>query len=393
MLDLKKISAQVGLFDSPEASNDYMNEQLKRMRKEEVDLKIREAEEDYSSTYNLDDKEKFEYFNEKNEKKMKKIREDIKILSNNIDNSIDYHINGIDLSKEQILAFNIMEYSMDNLFFNSCGGTGKSELLKFFAKNTTKNVVVLGSTGKSALNIAGQTIHSFFQLQPRVYLDDEKISVSKELRMIIRNLDTIIIDEVSMVPTDIMDCIDKICRQVRGNACIFGGIQVILFGDLYQLAPVVMKQDIGRYNKKYGGTFFFELPFIKKYPFIILELSQVFRQKEDNFKAILNRLRTNQLTQEDLVTLNKRVIAYPVEEDIIYLSSTKEKAATINIEKLNSIKEEEFVYTSKYKGEVNIKNCVEKYLHLKKGARVMLLTNDKEKRWFNGTIAKVVELD
>ncbi len=163
----------------------------------------------------------------------------------------------ISLGREQKQVFNILENTNDNIFVTGRAGTGKSVLLEYFKEQSKKSVVVVAPTGVAALNIGGQTIHSLFKIAPEL-VEVEKLSLSAETKTILKNIDTLVIDEISMVRADLMDGIDYLLKKARGNSLPFGGAQVVMFGDLYQLPPVVDDSSLGQYLfNRYGGQYFF----------------------------------------------------------------------------------------------------------------------------------------
>ena len=192
------------------------------------------------------------------------------------------------LSKEQEYLNNTMENTITSIFIGGPAGVGKSILIRYFIENTTKEIAVLAPTGVAALNIAGQTIHSFFELPPTIQnmenKSDQEIEISPKLRKKISILETMVIDEISMVNPDLMEAVNRICQIIKKNSLPFGGIQVICFGDLYQLPPVISNKIEYKYLvEKYGGIFFFNAPSIQE-DLKIYELTHIFRQKNQNFK-------------------------------------------------------------------------------------------------------------
>ena len=212
----------------------------------------------------------------------------------------------LDFNDEFNLVFAVMENTEDCIFITGKAGTGKSTLLKYFRENTSKNVVVLAPTGVSAINVDGQTIHSFFKFPSRL-IQKENIK-RKRNSEIIRMVDVVIIDEVSMVRVDLMDGIDYALRINRNEMDLpFGGAQMIFFGDLFQLSPVVEKEVRHILNQQYESPYFFDALVFKNIKLKYFELEKIYRQKETDFVDLLNRIRNNEQADEDLKLLNKRV--------------------------------------------------------------------------------------
>lgn len=308
-------------------------------------------------------------------------------------------------------AYNLIELTKKNVFITGKAGTGKSTLLKYFRENTKKKVVFLSPTGVSAINIRGQTIHSFFNFKPDITPDKaEKI---KPLDVdLYKDLDAIVIDEVSMVRADLLDCIDRFLRK---NGPIkkrpFGGIQMIFIGDLYQLPPVTTTREKDIFSNLYKSPYFFDAQVFReseKYSFAdifnsdlesqsfkmeFIELEKVYRQRDEKFIEILNAIRNNTVTDEQIEILNRRYVPDFDEEAYIHLTSTNELAEKINKEKLDKIGGKEFTYHGKIKGDFQLSDLPTSLeLTIKIGAQVMLLNNDSEGRWINGTIGIVEDI-
>lgn len=301
---------------------------------------------------------------------------------------------GIKLSEEQEKLYNIMEYSMDNMVITGKAGTGKSELLKTFKNHTTKQVIVLAPTAISALNVGGQTIHSFFRFDFGIQ-DGDKINNEwyKHTRDELKVVDTIIIDEAAMVRPDLFEAMDKVCSMARKSDCPFGGIQILCFTDFYQLPPVITDKEVARCIKDiYGGIFFFNTLAFKLGGFTIYELDHVFRQKDFDFIDTLNQIRVGINSPEILNKINRNIVASEV-DGTITLTATKRASDIINKTKLDEINEKEYIYTSDVKGNIDKGSFPTDFeLHLKKGAHVMMVANDKKKRWVNGTLGVITEL-
>jgi hypothetical protein len=300
----------------------------------------------------------------------------------------------LDTSFQEILKE--LDQSKQHYFITGKAGTGKSTLLQLFRKTTHKKVVVLSPTGISALNVQGQTIHSFFQFAPKLLVPHE-LFVVRRLVNLLKAIEVVIIDEVSMVRADVMDAIDFSLRLHRKSNEPFGGIQMIFFGDLFQLPPVVASAEEKQYFRSiYTSPYFFAANvFQKNVDVRMIELTKVYRQNERNFIRLLDAIRTNQFDYDDLESLNERYLPDAViEEPFLTLCSINSLANQINATKLASIEDPSFYYTADVKGDFNAKLYPTDYkLELKKNAQVVLLRNDAEKRFVNGTLATVIHLD
>ena len=290
----------------------------------------------------------------------------------------------------------------ENLFITGRAGTGKSTLLNYFRKNTDREIVVLAPTGVAAVNIKGQTIHSFFGFKPDITWDKirKKYEPGDEDN-IYAQLDTIVIDEVSMVRADLLDFVDKFLRLNTGNKSEpFGGVQMIFIGDLYQLPPVLTGEERKTFNQKYNGPYFFNAKVLEegRSGMNLVELDKIYRQKDDRFVDFLNKVRNNSITEEEIEEINEKCYKpdfTPSPDDFyVYLTPTNKAAREINNFHLGRLNTEEYYFPGKIKGKFEEKNMpAEPELFLKIGAQVMLVNNDKNGRWVNGTIAKVVDVE
>ena len=294
----------------------------------------------------------------------------------------------LDLNEEFLAAFELMEHTTESAFITGKAGTGKSTLLKYFRTVTNKNAVVVAPTGVAAINIEGQTIHSFFRFPPRLIIPEE-VRRSENSKLL-KKMDILIIDEVSMVRADLLDGIDASLRINRNNSEPFGGVQVILFGDMFQLPPVV-REDIKEYlSENYDSPYFFSAKVFKKVDFKQIELQTVYRQPEAKFVSLLNKIRMNTMTEEDLELINSRVAAGREEDGVLTLTTTNAIAEEINMTRLLSIKSRLFEYKAAVSGDFDEAVFpTQPVLQLKVGAQVMFLRNDPLKRWVNGTLGKV----
>lgn len=306
-----------------------------------------------------------------------------------------------------------------SVFLTGKAGTGKTTLLKKIISSTHKNTVVVAPTGIAALNAGGVTIHSFFQLPFGGFLPisgnppfssgrtkfQTQDTLFKGMRMnsrklsLIKSLELLIIDEVSMLRADLLDAIDYKLKKIRRNNNAFGGVQVLFIGDLLQLPPVVKNDEQAQLGKYYNSLFFFDSIVLRNHPPLYIELDKIYRQADEHFIRILNNLRNNKITEQDLSVLNKRVntdFDSTKNEGYITLTTHNSKADVMNATALLSLKGKEYGYDAKIKGEFpeNIYPLSET-LELKVGAQVMFIKNDLslEKRYYNGKIGRVISLD
>jgi ATP-dependent exoDNAse (exonuclease V) alpha subunit len=300
-----------------------------------------------------------------------------------------------ELSPEFSAVFNLLEQSDDHFFVTGDAGTGKSTLLKYFRKHTAKNIVVLASTGVAAINVHGQTIHSFFKFPPRLVRAEEIHRLKN--RKLFDVLDAIVIDEISMVRADVMDGIDYALRLNKGVSEPFGGVQIIMFGDLAQLPPVIESTELKDFFKaKHGTHYFFDAEIFNTVKVRYLELTKVYRQKDEDFIAILNKVKAKKITDSELDSFNELACSryYSDTDGVIVLSSTNAIAEGLNQVRLDSLSTRSFYYEAIVDGLFDEREFpTSEKLRLKSGAQVMLLRNDvKKKRWVNGTIAQVSRL-
>lgn len=300
----------------------------------------------------------------------------------------------------------------DVIYLTGKAGTGKTTFLKYIReeyKSKVGNVVVLAPTGVAAVNASGQTIHSFFHLQalgfgpipiedsrlekPKIY---GTLQYDKEKIKIIKSLSLLIIDEASMVRCDILDAVDRILRIFRGTQKPFGGVKVLLIGDVFQLPPVVKAQDWEILNKDYASEFFFDSYAYRNSNVAYIELDKPYRQTESEFLGILDKVRVNQLSPSDLLNLNKRNATSDMDGGIV-LASNNTEVDNYNINNYESIKASESVFVANEDGEFPRKEKpAPEQLRLKEGAKVMILRNrhDGERfEYFNGSIGTVSEID
>lgn len=310
----------------------------------------------------------------------------------NIGNLLIKNNEKIILNKEQLNIFNEISDSTSHYFITGKAGTGKSQLLKYYYSNSNKKIVKLAPTGIAAININGQTLHSFFNFNTS--LKNKRPSISLEKTAIIKNLEVIIIDEISMVSSDLMDKMDILLRSIRSKNTPFGGMQLIMFGDLFQLPPVVNNRQIYIYlREKHNGIFFYNAHVWNNTKINLRELMTVHRQIDNKFIEILNAIRVGNIDQSMLKHLNQRVFKDIPKHGVITLTTTNREVNRINGTRLLNIKTKEYQYHASITGKYDPRYyLVDKVLSLKAGAQIMFLKNDKNKRWVNGGIGMIKEL-
>lgn len=260
------------------------------------------------------------------------------------------------LNPEQQQLFNKIESSRGNFFITGRAGTGKSFLLQYLKEHSRKRLVVTAFTGVAALHVGGQTLHSLFQL-PISLITPSKLRISEKVAALVRHLDTIIIDEVSMVRVDLMNALDVLLRRVKKNTRPFGGLQIIVFGDPYQLPPVVEDEMHRYFVEHFGGPYFFNAPGWKEGRFTLCELKYMHRQQgDDTFKDILNGIRENKVTDELLEQLNMRFVDEVPQEGIIRLAPTNRAVEHINNRCLAALPGKPYQYAATLSGRVSEKH-------------------------------------
>jgi ATP-dependent exoDNAse (exonuclease V) alpha subunit len=278
-----------------------------------------------------------------------------------------------------------------NLFLTGRAGTGKTTMLRKFLAGAGEKAIVLAPTGVAAMNAGGQTIHSFFKFPPRL-IEPTDIKRLRSTRLV-KAIDTMIIDEISMVRSDMLDAIDKSLKLNRASKRPFGGVRMILSGDLHQLPPVVSGQEAPILRERYGGSYFFNAPAFKDAEFSLLALKHVFRQAEPRFLALLGALRTGRVTPNDEAVLRGLVStrsAVEASETHVVLTPNNANAYRINQARLEGLNTRSQRFEAAVQGQFDEKAYpTEADLELKEGARVMLIKNDPEGRWVNGTLATV----
>ncbi|TWJ00831.1 UvrD-like helicase family protein [Mucilaginibacter frigoritolerans] len=303
---------------------------------------------------------------------------------------------GLIITDEFNKAFDLMENSTKCAYITGKAGTGKSTLLTYFRQKTRKNVIVLAPTGIAAIQVEGSTIHSFFRFAPQL-LEKKHISKDYARQDLFNKVNMIIIDEISMVRADLLDGIDYALRINRNNNTPFGGVQMVFFGDLYQLPPVVVGKDLTQYfEEHFGGIYFFNAKVFREINLEYIELQKIFRQKDSDFKDILNSIREAKVSALELLVLNKRYIPYYINDTknvSLTLTTTNNIADDVNRNQMNSLQSKEYIYNATISGKFDKASYpTEPYLSLKKGAQIMMLKNDSQKRWVNGSLGIIQDL-
>lgn len=305
----------------------------------------------------------------------------------------------IDLNPEFRKALNLMEETGSSLFITGRAGTGKSTLLEYFRSRTEKKPAMLAPTGVAALNVSGQTIHRFFNFQ--IDITPEKIR-NRDVRRprgvkLYRKLGMIVIDEVSMLRADLLDCVNEFLRiygPKRGTP--FGGVQMVFVGDLYQLPPVVAGEERKLFGEIYETPYFFGSRALEDFPLEIVELETVYRQKDEKFITLLNKIRNNSVEDRDIEELNRRYGAkLPAGEDdfTVTLTSTNRKADEINKNLLDALEGDLYESAARIEGDFGREYFpTETVLRFKIGAQIMLLNNDPKERWVNGSVGVIETL-
>lgn len=298
-------------------------------------------------------------------------------------------------------AWDFVEHTGISIFLTGKAGTGKTTFLRAVKENSTKRIVVVAPTGVAAVNAGGVTIHSFFQLPLSPFVPEVQIQTrfafGKEKRKIMRTLDLLIIDEISMVRVDVLDAIDSVLRRYREHDKPFGGVQLLMIGDLQQLTPVVRPDEEALLRKYYDTPYFFSSHALRSIDYVTIELSKVFRQQDDTFITILNHIRDGQATTADLQLLNQRFLPHfqpTVESDYIRLTTHNRMADDFNRRQMISLDEPEFTFVAEIGGQFPDNNYPADYkLTLKRGAQVMFIHNDAGGKFYNGRIGHVISID
>lgn len=313
-------------------------------------------------------------------------------------------------NKEFQDALNLVQYTRQSLFLTGKAGTGKSTFLRYICDNTKKKHVVLAPTGIAAINAGGSTLHSFFKLPFHPLLpDDPNLSLqrgriheflryTKPHRKLLEEVELVIIDEISMVRADIIDAVDRILRVYSRNLREpFGGKQLLLVGDVFQLEPVVKGDEREILNRFYPSPYFFSARVFGQIDLVSIELQKVYRQTDEQFIGVLDRIRNNTFSAADLQLLNTRYTAplQPDEQDMsVTLATRRDTVDHINERKLAELPGEPFTFQGEVDGDFPESSLpTSQELVLKPGAQVIFIKNDFERRWVNGTIGTVSGID
>lgn len=309
---------------------------------------------------------------------------------------------GITIDKDFKRALKAFLETDSHVLVTGRAGTGKSTLLNYYLSITEKQGAVVAPTGVAAVNVGGETIHSFFKFHPGITVEEaQKNALRRKDKEIYEKLEELIIDEISMVRADLLDCVEAFLRTIRRQKRPFGGVRLIMFGDLYQLPPVVTNEEKKEIEARYDSPFFFSSFAYQALESQLtdrverVELQQIYRQTEVDFIGILNKIRDGSVEEEDLRRLNGRLFdAFEDSEGYIVLTATNYQADEINNQQLKMLETEERVYKAGFSGDFpKAQMPTQEHLVLKTGARVMLLNNDQQKRWVNGTVGTVAKTE
>ena len=298
-------------------------------------------------------------------------------------------------------AWDFVEKTGRSVFLTGKAGTGKTTFLRDVVRSSSKRVVVVAPTGIAAINAGGVTIHSFFQLPLHPFIPgvkmESKFAFSKEKRSIIRTIDVLIIDEISMVRSDLLDAVDSVLRRFRDRTKPFGGVQLLMIGDLQQLTPVVTDEEASLLSQYYGTPYFFGSHALEKIDYVTIELKKVYRQQDEAFISILNAVRSGRPSADVMRQLNARYIpdfTPDPEEGYIRLATHNNTANSYNDQQLEQLEGPLHSFQAEINGTFpEYSYPTELQLDLKEGAQVMFVKNDpsSEKRYYNGKIGHVVE--
>jgi len=321
----------------------------------------------------------------------------------------NFVVDGITLdveNKEFKYALESVKFTNQLIYLTGKAGTGKTTFLKYLRKVTNKKIVVLAPTGVAAVNAKGQTIHSFFHIPISLFVPDDQrlhkgfydtFHYKSDKVQIIRNMELLVIDEVSMVRCDLLDVVDIILQTIRKKNIPFGGVQVLLIGDTFQLPPVLKSEEKLILYKFYESEFFFSANVMSQIRPLYIELKKVYRQKEKEFIDVLNRIRVGKQDSSDIQLLNTRIKQYPTQEEAenhIILTTTNAVANFENKQKLEALPSKSYFFEADVVGEFPISNYpTEKMMELKEGAQVMFIKNNQKKGYFNGKIGKIAKFN
>lgn len=301
----------------------------------------------------------------------------------------------ITITDDMKKAVELIEQTNQHIFITGKAGTGKTTFLRYIVSNIKKRFVISASTGIAAINAGGVTLHSLLRIPLGVLPPNAAIKgmLPKDKFILLNSIDALIIDEISMVRPDVLDYVDKRLRQVRGSEEPFGGIQIIMFGDLYQLPPVVKNEEANILEAFYDGYYFFNAQVFKEVGFNVVELNHIFRQSDPRFIEILNNIRSYKITEgdiEDLGALRDKYMSEKYDTTAIHICTHRKDVERINKSMLN---EPTHTFEAQIEKEFNIGHApCDKELELRIGARVMTLVNNKTQGFYNGSLGVVQDI-
>ena len=304
----------------------------------------------------------------------------------------------VELNEQFEHALDLMEHTDKNVFITGRAGTGKSTLLNYFQHTTNKKVVVLAPTGVAALNVRGQTIHSFFRFKPGITIDQvNTVRSGGQAKSIYKNLDAIVIDEISMVRADLLDCVDEFLRLNGPRSDrTFGGVQMVFIGDLYQLPPVIVGTEKEVFGSVYETPYFYSARVLDSLDMEFVELEKVYRQRDEHFINLLNAIRNNSVTEDELALLNERYMPEfepPPDDLCVYLTTVNKLAYEINTGELERLNATPCTFAGKIEGRFTAEYLPTSVdLVVKVGAQIMMVSNDPYGRWVNGSVGKVTDV-
>lgn len=322
----------------------------------------------------------------------------------------NFDINHIDIDNAEFQnALQLVKYTNQSVFLTGKAGTGKSTFLKYICATTKKKYIVLAPTGVAAVNAGGVTIHSFFKMPFRPILPDDEdlranriyefLKYSKEKRQLIEKIELIIIDEISMVRADMIDFIDRVLRVYSHNMRQpFGGKQLLFVGDMFQLEPVVPSDEKQILSHFYPNNYFFSANVFRNFSLVTIELEKVYRQKDTNFVRILDNIRVNRVTDNDLFLLNQRCINPQISNDlsdfVVTLATKRDAVDYINQSRLDALETEEHKFVGQIEGDFPESALpTQRELVLKEGAQVIFIKNDLDRRWYNGSVGIISRIN